>query len=110
MTASPEPTTADEQVNHQPVMTLITTQTQSQPEPQLDTEEDPTRKAITNALEQINKNLETTMNKWDTTINKWDTLGGGWGSILFEELARSCKELEEVAELIKGRMDSAESM
>jgi len=67
------------------------------------TEEDPARKAISKALEQIYKNLETTM-------NKWDTLGGRWGSILFEELARSCKELEEVAELIKGRLDSAESM
>ena len=70
---------------------------------QLDIEEDPTRKAISEALEQIYKNLETTM-------NKWDTLGGGWGSILFEELARNCKELEEVAELIKGRLDSAKSL
>ena len=99
MTASPEATTADEQVNHQPIMTLITTPSQAQPQPQLDIEEDPTRKAISNALEQIYRKVETTM-------NKWDTLGGGWGSILFDELARSCKELEEVAELIKGRLDS----
>ena len=99
MAATPEPTTADEKVDHQPIMNLITTQSQ----PQLDTEEDPARKAISNALEQIYKNLET-------TTNKWDTLGGGWGSILFEELARSCKELEEVAELIRARLDSAESM
>jgi hypothetical protein len=63
-------------------------------------ESDPTRKAISEALEQIHKNLEITM-------NKWDTLGGVRGSGLFDELARSCKDLEAVAELIKERRDSA---
>jgi hypothetical protein len=97
MTPNPEPTTVDEQVSHQPDIAQIQPKTQ----PQLDTgESDPTREAISEALELSSKNLEATM-------YKWDTLGGVWGSGLFDELARSCKDLEEVAELLKARLDSA---
>jgi preprotein translocase subunit SecF len=80
----------------------VSEQVDIQVQPQQITEEDPTRKAISEALEQSYKNLEFTM-------NKWDTLGGVWGSGLFDELAKSCKDLEEVAELIKASLDSAQS-
>jgi hypothetical protein len=72
----------------------VSEQVDIQVQPQQITEEDPTRKAISEALELIYKNLEI-------TINKWDTLGGVWGSGIFDELARSCRDLEEVAELLK---------
>ena len=88
MTTIPQPETTDEQV------------TQNVQPQEVTEESDPTRKAISEALELIYKNL-------GITIEKWDTLGGAWGSGLFDELARSCKDLEEVAELIKERRDSA---
>ena len=70
-------------------------------QPQEVTEQsDPTRKTISEALEQTYQNLENTM-------NKWDTLGGELRVGLFDELVRSCRELEEVAELIKAKMNSA---
>jgi hypothetical protein len=93
MTTNSEPTASEPMDNHP----------QTQPEPQQITGEDPTRKAISEALELIYKNLESTM-------NKWDTLGGVWGSGLFDELARSCRDLQEVAELMKAKMDSAEGL
>jgi hypothetical protein len=86
MTVNSEPTTSQ--------------QVDIQVQPQHIPEDDPTRKAISEALELIHQNLEITM-------NKWDTLGGVWGSGLLDELAKSCKDLEEVAELIKERRDSA---
>jgi hypothetical protein len=90
MTTNSEPTASEPMDNHP----------QTQPQLKQITEEDPTRKSISEALELIYKNLESTM-------NKWDTLGGVWGSGLFDELARSCRDLQEVAELMKAKMDSA---
>jgi hypothetical protein len=88
MTTIPQSTTTVEQV------------TQNVQPQEVSVQSDPTRKTISEALELIYKNLEI-------TINKWDTLGGVWRSGLFDELARSCKDLEEVAELLKARLDSA---
>jgi hypothetical protein len=90
MTTIPQPETTNEQVTQNVQPQEVTEQS------------GPTRKTISEALEQTYQNLEITM-------NKWDTLGGSWRVGLFDELARSCRELEEVAELIKGRMDPAKS-
>jgi hypothetical protein len=76
-----------------------TTSEQEDDQPQPVTEEDPTRKAISEALEQICRNLEI-------TINNWDTLGEEWRAGLLEELASNRRELEEVAERIKERLSS----
>ena len=97
MSANPDPTTAEEQVNHQPVVTLITTQSRPQ---QIIEESDPTRKAISEALEQNYRNLEMLIEKWDS--DRIESLAD-----LMKELAGSRNGLEEVAELIRGRLNSA---
>jgi hypothetical protein len=71
-----------------------------QSQPQSITEEDPTRKAISEALEKSCRNLEI-------TINKWDTLEREWRTSLYEELASNRRELEDIAERIKERSSSA---
>jgi hypothetical protein len=71
-----------------------------QVQPQQIIEEDPTRKAISEALEQSCRNLEILIEKWDMDRDKP-------GADLMEELASSRKGLEEAAELTKERMHSA---
>jgi hypothetical protein len=71
-----------------------------QVQPQQIIEEDPTRKAISEALEQSCRNLEILIEKWDS--DSLESLED-----LMEELASSRKGLEEIAELIKERMNSA---
>jgi hypothetical protein len=87
MTTTFEPT-ASEQVD-----------IQVQPQ-QITEESDPTRKAISEAVEQSYKNLEILIEKWD--LDKIESLED-----LMEEVASSRKGLEEVAELIKHRMHTA---